>query len=444
MLPVLENFFAASAAVLTAATMSGAGSYLHRMGFVSNDGSIFLARVTQQVTMPALLFSRIVYCKRDYSTDQCTNVIDMIDHLWMLLIWPIFVVCCGLIVGNIAAKLSNAPKHHKSLILGCCAFPNNTGLPITLLTVIHQSYSTSTALGRVDPTLYLSIYLLVYPILQWGIGTWLLTNDEQESDEIEDQSTSTQKSIQSDTDEEDFRAGINELTPLTSQNTSTCEVVQIRSYDLGNSTVRKPLQSALNISSFRSKLSKVISVSFQPPVIASICGIIVTAIKPLRGVFVNMNNIDGDAPLEWLFDGINSVGQAAVPLNMMVLGINLSKTLQSNCDQSQFLSRNSTIAVITGKMIVMPIIGIFSTFLLRKYLLGVVDGIDDSFYLVLMMVFITPTANNVMVMVQLGSGLSKEAMARLIGWQYATAPVILSGSIATIVYLLGVMDRIGI
>jgi hypothetical protein len=72
------------------------------------------------------------------------------------------------------------------------------------------------------------------------------------------------------------------------------------------------------------------------------------------------------------------------------------------------------------------------------------QGIDDSFYLVLMMVFITPTANNVMVMVELGGTLSKEAIARLIGWQYAAAPAILSGSIATVVYLLGVMNRMGI
>ena len=70
-------------------------------------------------------------------------------------------------------------------------------------------------------------------------------------------------------------------------------------------------------------------------------------------------------------------------------------------------------------------------------------AIDDAFYLVLMMVFITPTANNIMVMVELGGCLSKEGIARLIGWQYATAPVILSGSIAIVVSLLGAMDRMG-
>ena len=59
--------------------------------------------------------------------------------------------------------------------------------------------------------------------------------------------------------------------------------------------------------------------------------------------------------------------------------------------------------------------------------------IDGAFYLVLMIVFITPTANNVMVMVELSGSGSKEGMARLIAWQYAVAPVLLSLTVALVV-----------
>lgn len=51
--------------------------------------------------------------------------------------------------------------------------------------------------------------------------------------------------------------------------------------------------------------------------------------------------------------------------------------------------------------------------------------IDATCYLVMMIVFITPTANNVMVMVELSGSSSKEGMARLIGWQYAVSPIVL-------------------
>lgn len=47
--------------------------------------------------------------------------------------------------------------------------------------------------------------------------------------------------------------------------------------------------------------------------------------------------------------------------------------------------------MILGKMVIMPIIGICSTYFLRKYFWDIPDEIDSSFYLVLMIVFITPT-----------------------------------------------------
>lgn len=89
---------------------------------------------------------------------------------------------------------------------------------------------------------------------------------------------------------------------------------------------------------------------------------------------------------------------------------------------------DTMIAVVVGKMIVMPIIGILTAIILKKYFWNIPDDIDGSFYLVLMIVFLTPTANNVMVMVELsGSGASaKEGIARVIALQYAVAPVILS------------------
>merc|ERR1719491_2088211 len=59
-------------------------------------------------------------------------------------------------------------------MMASIAFGNSTGLPITLLTVIHANFGSESALGIVDPTLFLSVYLVVYPVLQWGIGGMML------------------------------------------------------------------------------------------------------------------------------------------------------------------------------------------------------------------------------------------------------------------------------
>lgn len=417
----LANFFAACAAVATAATMALAGVYIHRRGFVTDEGKKSLAKISQQVTIPALLFSRIVYCEQNSSSEECPSITGMMNEAWMLSVWPIYVVSCGLIVGHVVAKISNTPRSQKPLVLAACAFGNSTGLPITLLTVIHRTFPSSTELGRIDPTLFLSLYLVTYPILQWGAGGWIL--DAPVSSEKDDKSLTTAASMISEIMlEEQTIEVVNELTPLELRPRSPMTEE--------DSTLKSLIE---NIKLMSSK-------SLQPPVLAALAGILVGSVNPLRRVFVDMQDRDNDAPFEFVFDGIYSIGQAAVPINMMILGINLSKTLKSNCNQSELLSTKSTVAVIIGKMVVMPFIGICSTCLLRKYLWKIPEAIDDAFYLVLMMVFITPTANNVMVMVELGTNVSKEGIARLIGWQYAVAPVLLSTSVATIVYLVGKMS----
>ena len=56
-----------------------------------------------------------------------------------------------------------------------------------------------------------------------------------------------------------------------------------------------------------------------------------------------------------------------------------------------------------------------------------------------MLVFITPTANNLMVLVELSAGSRvKQDMAQLIAWQYAFAPVLLSLSVAAVVLAIGI------
>jgi predicted permease len=77
-------------------------------------------------------------------------------------------------------------------------------------------------------------------------------------------------------------------------------------------------------------------------------------------------------------------------------------------------------------MIILPLVGIVSCIILKKYILDIPDEIDGSFYLVMMIVFLTPTANNVMVMVELSGSGAKEGIAGVIALQYAVAPIILS------------------
>jgi predicted permease len=163
---------------------------------------------------------------------------------------------------------------------------------------------------------------------------------------------------------------------------------------------------------------------FQPPVVGAMAGIIIAA-TPLRGIFVDLVDRNDSAPLEWMFDGLYAMGLSAVPLNMMILGVNLSQSHLSDGLKSGLMSSTTMVAIVVGKLIVLPIVGVASALICKKYLWNVPEDIDASFYLVIMIAFITPTANNVMVMVELSGG-AKEGIARVIAWQYAASPILLS------------------
>jgi auxin efflux carrier family protein len=172
---------------------------------------------------------------------------------------------------------------------------------------------------------------------------------------------------------------------------------------------------------------------FQPPVIGSVAGIVFVSFPWLRGLFVDLENRDNGAPLQFLFDGLYAVGQSAVPINMMILGCNLSSSASfwksrpaPSKAQPGFLSMRSMVGVVIGKMIVIPFIGILSAWILKTYFWNIPKEIEGAFYLVLMIVFLTPTANNVMVMVELSGSGAKEGMANVIALQYLVAPIILS------------------
>lgn len=414
------------------------------------------------------------------SNDPCPDIAQSLQSVWMLLLWPAYVVFSGICVGFLAARVAGTPRSQLRSVLAACGFSNTTGLPITLLAVVHANFPKTTELGRIDPTLFLSVYLLTYPMLQWSIGGWLLAPEEttadvdSEGDEelvpISDQDVSSKsrtslgrnvlnnKNMQ--TWYETSRRGMGETDASLyiseadlvafGDDQAALEHFRDESHKLP-SNFEIPPPPVLSESSLllpRAKdestrsvefdsisvwgtFLKILSRVFQPPVVGAMAGITIAA-TPLRGIFVDIVDRSGNAPLQWMFDGLYAVGLSAVPINMMILGVTLSQSHLSSGPKSALMSSKTMAAIVAGKLIVMPVIGVASALVCQRYIFNIPHDIDASFYLVLMIVFITPTANNVMVMVELSGG-AKEGIARVIAWQYAASPLILSLTMSVVV-----------
>jgi predicted permease len=70
------------------------------------------------------------------------------------------------------------------------------------------------------------------------------------------------------------------------------------------------------------------------------------------------------------------IGQAAIPINMCILGINLSITSQIKPSTKTLVSTKTMAAIVIGKMIVMPFIGILSAIILKNYIWDIPDGMS--------------------------------------------------------------------
>ena len=404
-------------------TMAAVGIILVRTGKLQVANKKTLATISMNVTIPALLFTNLLDCTQDWSTEACPDTMKFVKQGWPLLLLPLFNVLVGSMLGKLICCVTKPADNYRNAVVAAVAFGNSTGLPVTLIQVIRAAFSTTSELGAVNPNNFLSVYLITYPVIQWALGGYLMGSIG---------GTPTPDNRAQTAEEEDTAS----CTPGL---TKDCEGAQLEEGKLTEGKLQEgkltdTLVSEPEPEGTLAGLKQVFSAFMQPAVIASLLGIAVATTSgtslDVRALLVDTRDRDDDRPLEFLYDGLYKVGQAAVPINMLILGIGLGTFNWQKLQRAPWVIN---LLVVFCKMVVMPAVGVASTLLLRK-LIYVDEAMDASFYLVVMLVSATPTANNIVSMCELG-GQDKEAMASCIFTQYLFALLLLGASICVMVQI---------
>lgn len=169
-------------------------------------------------------------------------------------------------------------------------------------------------------------------------------------------------------------------------------------------------------------LKKLLFIFISPPVAATLVGILVAFIRPVQNQFVQLNDPDYTSVtvLDWFFKAVQKMGEAAVPVNLIMLGSNLSKGADFNA-----IPLCTAVVLTVTKMLIQPAFVAFWVFVLSRLSTG---PASKGRWLVALVVSLTPTANNIMVQVEMG-GQDKAAMSTLIFVQYLMSPVMLTISL---------------
>ena len=151
---------------------------------MTKSGRKLLAEISKHVTFPLLLFTSILYCEQDGGMyrgvdTKCPNMFSTITASWIILLWPFLITTMGIVDGKAMAAISGADDKFKFAAMTAVAFGNSTGLPLTFVAIIHNAADSNSPLSLTDPAIFISVYLIFYPILQWSLGSWLLEGPSQ-------------------------------------------------------------------------------------------------------------------------------------------------------------------------------------------------------------------------------------------------------------------------
>lgn len=363
------------------------------------------------VTIPSLLFSQAV-----------TSIeLDLLSFAWPMLLLPLLYVPLGASLGALVNRVTQPKENQRPGVLAACAFGNSTGLPIVLVTIIGDAFipeETRRRLGSsVEPLSYLALYLVFYPVLQWAAGGWLLGlrgNKASAAPPTPALALSHPTDLEGvaaapaddayaplDDGEGGAQAGLLYAPPRPPPWWEWRRWPAVRAVGW---TVRR--------------VHPVLKQLVVPPVVGAITGCLI-GILPARAAMV----ADQNSLLSWFLGVTKLLGGAAVPVNLLLLGASLSNGPASIRKSS---SARTLSAIVVAKLIVMPLVATGLCLAIKPLLPKPPQPeFDTAFWLVALIVSATPTANNVLVIVEVAGG-DGEAMSAMIAAQYLCAPLLLT------------------
>ncbi|KAJ4706990.1 Auxin efflux carrier family protein [Melia azedarach] len=146
----------------------------------------------------------------------------------------------------------------------------------------------------------------------------------------------------------------------------------------------------------------------QPPVFASVLGILVGIIPGLKSIAFT-----SDSPLDVLTNSLDIISEATVPSIMLVIG----GMLLEGPNESK-LGTRTTVGIIVARLLVLPLIGIGVLYLADKWHCLIQD--DQLYRFVLFLQYTTPSAILLAAMARLRGYAVGEASA-LLFWQHVFA-----------------------
>jgi len=419
----LQIFVAAAKAVVRVFIIAAVGCWARRKELLDADTARVMSRLNGAIFLPCLLFTVL---KKAVKAEQLQNV-------WLLPIAAAVHIFFGWVLGKGVCRAFDVPREFRGPLVAAASFGNTFALPIVLLDAIIGS---GNKVGKLQFTrednaamvLYLSAYMTVLTVLMWTLGPVWMKGEDESFDECLDEDPALEGGPpRSPTDGPSVR-------PIgEARSESRVDLLELELAEGGSGPSeggdRAGCQSRM--SEPKKSLWRRCAAALAPAAnvnqLAAVLGILVGLTSPLRRAL-----FDEDGALYVLGSCAELVGAAAIPQVIVVLGASLAKGPDhSLCD------RRTAVALGFGRLGVLAILNVGTYYCLRAAIPAAAVPASKAFWLTFLIEGATPTANNMMLQVQMyGSKRAAGGIGACIFWQYAMAPVVLTGTISLFLAIL--------
>ena len=437
----VDIFVVSCKAVLKVFIIGGVGCFARRRGLLDEDSCRKMAKLNGAVFLPCLLF---VALGRSVTIDHLRNV-------WLLPLSACVNIALGAVMGKALVRALGTPPEFRGAAVASAAFGNSLALPVVLIAaVVGAGDVGDVSFGedaQAESILYLGAYMTTLTVLMWTIGpVWMregtrIAAGEKNADETADVELRVFEDAEGAEDSGDSVAFVSHTHGVDDTSLSHTR----GSRDVSSSSPFRermttdersgpPLGGDPATTSsgvvLRKKLVALLAAvgpACNANVAASVLGIFVGVVPALRHAL-----FDESGALFVLQDCASIIAAGAIPQVIIILGASLASGPKHDlCDGA------CAAGVCAIRLIGIPAVNVALFLVLRRALPATAVPTSPAFWLTFLIEGATPTANNMMLQVQMfGSPRAAEGVAALLFWQYAAAPALLTGAVALFLAIL--------
>ncbi|XP_018818771.1 protein PIN-LIKES 3-like isoform X2 [Juglans regia] len=312
----------------------------------------------------------------------------------------------------ILLKITRAPQHLHSLIIGCCAAGNLGNLFLIILPSVCEEDDSpfgDSSVCSTDAEAYAVLSMALGAIYIWSyVYPIMRIYANKATKDTGTHGSTTRDNISEETSYLHSEIGTEPLLPSEGCPSSEECMDQVEVHSTGSEGKAKVMFLEKTML-YLKKLAGHVDLKklFAPSTIAAIFGFIIGIVSPIRKVLIG-----DDAPLRAIYNSVSLLGKATIPSMTLIIGANLLRGLKGSR-----VSPSLIVGIITIRYIIMPSLGIGIVKAANYF--GMV-GSDSLYQFTLMLQYALPPAMNVGTISQLLETGESECSVIML-WTYAVA-----------------------